>query len=75
MLIKKKQQNRKSSGIFDLGFVNLTANRLVQWQWLPLAVSSRGVCQVSDEILLFMYFILENSCWYVLPNDDDIVEG
>jgi len=34
---------------------------------------SRCSVEISDEIVLLLYFILENSCMFVLPEGDDTV--
>jgi len=61
LLKKEGNKNKKSMGYMTL-FLWHYCITLVWWEWLLFSVGFQDIHQIFEEILLFLYFILENSC-------------
>jgi len=70
----REQQNHRASGICDLAVGETDASVLGSMAAAAVfSELSRCSVEISDEIVLLLYFILENSCMFVLPEGDDTV--
>jgi len=73
----QEREGHKTSVICDLAFVKLTHQSFSMEVVAILSKSSRCLSRIFDDILLFLYFILENSCSqkYLLPKSNDMIEA
>jgi len=69
----KEQLNHKTSEMLDHIFMK-SMHQTGSMAVVAISELSRCLSETSDDILLFLFFIFENSCsqMYVLPSNNDM---